>query len=261
MKNITSVLLLAILMVISIVQAKNGTKRPVFHPIGDRPTDAEIVRQSLINTAHAEHKVDSPIVEAPKDAQYECIFQDDQNEWCFVTTSPILKVGWDWAATTPTDAFLLEFKPYFTTQATLSSKMILDRLFKHTIALSLNQFQVNFVNSFLFGQTGQVCLGFGWESQAIIGKLQTQFDFQECTKTMIQDLCSWNDTFIGEKAKWIDECKSSSTASSITLRDWQLATAMTDFILVGGEKLNGDGCIRFATWSSWAPYLAQAAVV
>jgi hypothetical protein len=77
---------------------------------------------------------------------------------------------------------------------------------------------------------------------------------------MIADLCNWNDTFVGEKAKWIDECKSSTAASKITLKDWQLATAMTDFVLLGGEKLDGDGCIRFAAWSSWAPYIAQAAV-
>ena len=77
---------------------------------------------------------------------------------------------------------------------------------------------------------------------------------------MIQDLCNWNDTFIGEKAKWIDECKASSSASEITLKDWNIATGLTDFVLLGGEKLDGDGCIRFAAWSSWAPYIAQAAV-
>lgn len=97
----------------------------------------------MVNTAHAEHKVESPIVEAPTGASYECIFQDDQNEWCFDTTTPILKAGWAWAATTPTDGYLLEFQPYFTTQATIASKMILDRLFKHTITASLNPFKVN----------------------------------------------------------------------------------------------------------------------
>ena len=62
MKNITSVLLLASILIMSIVEAKKGMKRPVFHPFGDRATDAETVRQALVNTAHAEHKVDSPVV-------------------------------------------------------------------------------------------------------------------------------------------------------------------------------------------------------
>lgn len=73
---------------------------------------------------------------------------------------------------------------------------------------------------------------------------------------MIQDLCNWNDTFVGEKAKWIDECTSSNAAQEITLKDWLIATGMTDFVLLGGEKLDGDGCIRFASWTSWAPYFA-----
>lgn len=74
---------------------------------------------------------------------------------------------------------------------------------------------------------------------------------------MIADLCNWDDTFYEEKAKWVDECKPTSSSNTITLKDWTIATAMTNFILLGGETLGGDGCIKFASWSSWAPYLAK----
>lgn len=77
---------------------------------------------------------------------------------------------------------------------------------------------------------------------------------------MIQDLCNWNDTFVGEKAKWIDECTSSNAAQEITLKDWVFLSSLADFIILGGEQLDGDGCIRFASWSSWAPYVAQTAM-
>lgn len=70
MKNITSVLLLASILVMSIVEAKNGMKRPVFHAFGDRATDEETVRQAMINTAHEEHKAGSPVVQGPKDARF-----------------------------------------------------------------------------------------------------------------------------------------------------------------------------------------------
>lgn len=44
MKTITSVLLLASILVMNVVEAKNGMKRPVFHPFGDQATDEETVR-------------------------------------------------------------------------------------------------------------------------------------------------------------------------------------------------------------------------
>lgn len=43
MKNLTSVLLLTFVLASTFIQAKDGMKRPIFHPIAERPTDAEIV--------------------------------------------------------------------------------------------------------------------------------------------------------------------------------------------------------------------------
>lgn len=80
------------------------------------------------------------------------------------TTYPILKAGWEFAATTPNDGYRLEFKPFFTNQFSVNSHMIMDRLFKHRVKFSLNPYTVNLFFSFLFGETGQLCLGFGWES-------------------------------------------------------------------------------------------------
>ena len=89
----TTVLLIALGQDEVTARMSNG-KRPVFHPIPDKPTDEEVVAQDLIQRAHAEHTVGSPIVQAPTTAEYQCIFQDDQNEWCIKSTSPVLKAGW-----------------------------------------------------------------------------------------------------------------------------------------------------------------------
>lgn len=44
-----------------------------------------------------------------------CVFKDDQNQWCFSTTSPMLTTGWNWSQYTGTDFWQLLFKPYMTT--------------------------------------------------------------------------------------------------------------------------------------------------
>lgn len=71
--------------------------------------------------------------------------------------------------------------------------------------------------SFLFKQTGQVCFGFGWGSEAITLQLKGLFEFQDCYKTLVGDLCDWNKTFLGKDARWIDECNPSSGSSFVTI--------------------------------------------
>ena len=45
-----------------------------------------------------------------------CLFQDDQNEWCFQTTAPALSVGWEWTQNTGDTYFKIGVKPYIQSQ-------------------------------------------------------------------------------------------------------------------------------------------------
>ena len=110
----------------------------------------------------------------------------------------------------------------------------------------MSKFKTNVFYSFIFKNTGQICGGFGWESQAIALKLQTLFDFQDCYKTMISDLCDWSSTFYGEDAKWIDECSASTSIGLVTIKNWAITEALTDQSLLGGTAIDGKGCWTFA---------------
>ena len=100
-------------------------------------------------------------------------------------------------------------------------------------------------------------MGFGWESEAIALKLSTMFDFQDCYKTMINDLSNWGSTFEGKDAKWIDSCTPSTGSGLITLKDWQITEALNNQALIGGTASGGRGCWQFAQWTTWTPYVAQ----
>ena len=45
-------------------------------------------------TRHAK-RLRQPLVE-DKNCSRLCVFENDDNSWCFSTTPPILKVGWTW---------------------------------------------------------------------------------------------------------------------------------------------------------------------
>jgi len=60
----------------------------------------------LVESGHA------PIVAAGT-CQAQCLFQDDDNEWCFKTTSPVLTTGWNFVQNSGSNFFQLKFMPYF----------------------------------------------------------------------------------------------------------------------------------------------------
>jgi len=57
------------------------------------------VREPLVQKCSHSYTVgasNEPVVGAGS-CQAQCLFQDDQNEWCFATTSPMLTTGWNWS--------------------------------------------------------------------------------------------------------------------------------------------------------------------
>ena len=69
------------------------------------------------NIVEAGHE-DSPVVGAGA-CKTQCLFQDDQNEWCFSTTAPMLSAGWNFVQNTGKNFWQVKMMPYFETQALL----------------------------------------------------------------------------------------------------------------------------------------------
>tara|TARA_B110000285_G_C14983757_1_gene542745 strand:+ start:296 stop:538 length:243 start_codon:yes stop_codon:yes gene_type:complete len=70
--------------------------------------------------------------------QQYCIFDDDQNNWCLISTGDMLKVGWEIVqTTTPARSgtgttignYLIALKPYMKSAINLESKIVMDLLF------------------------------------------------------------------------------------------------------------------------------------
>lgn len=120
--------------------------------------------------------------------------------------------------------------------------------------MEIPKFKTGVFFHFLFEKTGQVCSGFGWNSDKVAVDLQTTFQFQNCYKTIISDLCDWK-TFFSEDAKYYDGCNESTGGGAIDIKTWPITDAQTDKSLLGGTVAGGQGCWRFAEWTKWAPYL------
>ena len=201
---------------------------------------------------------DSPNVGAAA-CDNQCLFKDDQNEWCWTTSAPMLTAGFRWTQATVVSPnyWRIEFQPYLTTQIVLTQTIVIKKLLQQAFVVDLGKFETSIFYSFLFEDTGQVCLGFGLDSDEIVLDLATHFEFQDCYKTVIADLCDWQSTAAGKDAKWIDECSSPTSTALISLKKWTLSSALDEQALLGGTVSDGRGCWQFANWSNWAPYLAR----
>ena len=72
------------------------------------------------------------------------------------------------------------------------------------------------------------------------------FDFLDCYKTMISDLCNWDSTFMAKDSKWLDDCSPSVGSNLVTLKNYILAEAVNNMSLLGGTEIDGRGCWQFA---------------
>lgn len=109
----------------------------------------------------------------------------------------------------------------------LNINFVIQRLTTTTFTVDMPKFKTSTYYSFLFENTGQVCFAFGWETDAINLNLDSNFEMQDCYKTMLDDLGDWANTWNGEEAKWIDECSLSSGGGTISLKSWALTNSVS----------------------------------
>jgi hypothetical protein len=219
---------------------------------GEQFSDVE--EQPVIKKTH-EKKVRSPTVESSGESM--CLFKDDNNSWCFSGTTPMLTSGWQVTQTAEHGAWGIQFQPYLDTQLSMTSNFVLSRLIAHVFSVDVSKFRANTYYSGLFKNTGQICFGFGWSTEAITLAITTQFQLVECYKTLIADLGKPLGSIRSQDSLLIDECPLSSTGGPIQLQNWELATSAVDNDILGGTSEDGVGCWSFATWTDWAPYVAR----
>lgn len=147
------------------------------------------------------------------------------------------------------------------TQINFKSSFILTRLYSQTLELDITKFKSSIWFQLLFSTKGEICYGFGWQTDQIIMNLKTSFEFQDFHKTIIGDMDALEQAWYTKEAKWIDEWKPSQGRSQVTLGKWILSDAVDQTMgtIVGGLRAGESGCWRFAKWDQWAPWLPGAA--
>ena len=122
------------------------------------------VQNAEQSQANALGTVNSPLVKGT-DCTELCLFKDDHNEWCAKFQSPVVTLGWDFEqGTDDTDNYwYVRLSPYLENQFNFESEFKIDRIYQNEFFLKLPAFTVGVGTTFLFQETGKVCLGVSYD--------------------------------------------------------------------------------------------------
>ena len=153
----------------------------------------------------------------------------------------------------------MQFQPYIKAFFYFQYDFIIQRLYSNTAIFTMPEFQLDLYYSYLFSTTGQACMGFGWNLGQILSQIKTTIQMRDCSKILVYSVCEQNIPWFGTSAQWLDKCVD-ATATQVTVKNIEIAPAVTDQDLFGGKTMDGPGCFQFALWNKWAPYLSQVAI-
>ena len=139
----------------------------------------------------------------------------------------------------------------------MTSDFYIDRLITSTVGATISNFRTSAYYSATFDISGQLCLAFGWKSDAVSLDLTYQYETQDCEKVMIDDMSDWLLTVRGEDKKYIDSCSLSAGGGPIKMKSLALSSDAFEHDILGGSSADEAGCIVFAEFSDWAPYAAK----
>lgn len=169
-------------------------------------------------------KLRAPLVNEP-DCSRLCLFENDNNSWCFSTTPPMLKVGWEWYTEfgqsedpydedyIPVNFYRWSVEPYVEIQAYIQSLFDIERLYYNEYSVSLSKFHWNFFASLIINGEWQYCPGIGTEIDEVDLEMTLSMKFVDCYKVILKDLCDFTTNWRGYEAKWFDECDQSMDAN------------------------------------------------
>ena len=152
--------------------------------------------------------------EAPKTgykARDLCVFENDDNHWCFKGLSPVMRVGWDFEQVFGTDTYTdteidyyrLEYVPYIDVQLFIESVYSIKKLFTNELSVEVPDFRLNYFLSLILTDENKYCYGAGWENEEIGVEVLSTTTMQDCYKKIIISLCDRSATWSGIDAKWL----------------------------------------------------------
>lgn len=101
----------------------------------------------------------------------------------------------------------------------------------------------------------QVCFGVGYALQPITARLNMNYYFLNCKKSIILNMGDYKTSWVGKDAKWIDECVPPDISPIITMFNVEVAKGLSETAVIGGTTKNQQGCFKYGVWTTWAPYL------
>lgn len=192
---------------------------------------AGMVEADKVMVNESGRKTRTPMV---KDCDELCIFKDMNNSWCFETTPPMLRIGWEWGQkfgetddTVPVKYYQVELVPYYEAQIYVQSLFNIEKLIYNEFTVDLAKFKMSYFFSMIINGDFEYCPGIGYETDKIDFAISTAFKFIDCYKIIIRDLCDFSTSWTGYDAKWLDECDQSSD-SQIDLKTWEILEAEVD---------------------------------
>jgi len=107
--------------------------------------------------------------------------------------------------------------------------------------MNIPEFSLSAIFSFLFGKTGQMCIGFLWDLQRIDMIAKSVIKMRDCSKVLVNSICDDSLPFKSTSSMWLDNCVD-SVAPEAKLLNWNLSPAISEQKLIGGKAIDGPGC-------------------
>lgn len=175
-----------------------------------------------------------------------CLFENDDDNWCWATTPPVLNVGWEnlqqFADFTTEDSDSVDYVPvkyyeyrlnfYSELQFYIQSQLYIATLYYNELSAYIPKFKSAAYISIIVNGDYEICPGLGYEWEQVEALVNMSMKFNDCYKNLISDICEFNADWKGYNSKYLDECDLSND-SLIDLMDWTLLDLKTDTPTMG----------------------------
>ena len=147
-------------------------------------------------------KVREPMVQEPG---RWCIFENDDDNWCWETTPPFVNIGWeneqvfyDNTTLAKTNEFYSPVKYYqwkinyfADIQAFFQSQFFITLLYYNEATFYIPKFRANAFTSVIVNGDMEICPGAGTEIEHVEFLLDMTMKFNDCYKVILSDICEY----------------------------------------------------------------------
>ena len=86
----------------------------------------------------------------------------------------MMTAGWEWGQSPGTNYWQIQWRPYIKTLLYYQHDFRIERWYTNQVIMTIPEFTLDFYYSFLFAQTGQACIGFGWNMGEVAAQVKTK---------------------------------------------------------------------------------------